>query len=118
MKINQFQFFLEIFIFEKTKQKNKEKKMSYDEILSSISMQIVDGKIQLHKKITEEEKIQEEEYQPSPEVPFLTREQYIQQMKMLHYQRNVELQRIQQIKSKQMFSSPIKPLSKNRFRLL
>jgi hypothetical protein len=88
-------------------------KISFDDILSSLTMNVVDGKIQLTSKNTNYQEQLDEGYEsipqqfpsPPPPVPQLTLQQYRRQLFFLHLNQQEEIRRIRALKSRQLFFS-------------
>jgi hypothetical protein len=89
--------------------------ISFDDILSSMTMNVVNGKIQLSTKAQQQQPQSQQSYQntfsentmqvPHVPVPQLTREQYRRQLFFLHLNQQEEIRRIKAIKSRQLFFS-------------
>ena len=90
-------------------QENSRSITTYEDILSSMKMTVINGVIQLSHKsnndIQEQYIIKEEEQEEPCFLPKLTKEQYKQLQLMAYVNRQNELQRINAIKSKQLFFS-------------
>jgi hypothetical protein len=105
-------------------EKPEKKNISYDDILSSLNMTIVNGKLQIKRADSQalaqqaQKQIHKQQMNPSPPPKPLTREEYKEQLARQYLQKQTDLRKLQESKSKKlMFSNAeisVSPLTMNQ----